>query len=390
MIRDTVRAFAEQEIVPVAREHDERAYFDRNIVAKMARLGLLGGPIPPRYGGSGLDYLSLALTCEELGRGELGISSIITVHVALNSLTLLQWGTEEQRQKYLVPQARGEKLACFGLTEPNTGTDAGNLETTARREGDHYILNGTKTWITLADVADHFLVFASLDRSLKHRAICAFILERSFPGLSTSSIHGKLGLRLSNSGEIHLQDCPVPKENLLGQEGEGFRIAMSALDGGRLCTAAGAVGLAQACLEASVAYANQRQAFGQPIGRFQLVQEMIAQMVAGVEAARLLLYRVAALRNQGRRATQEASLAKWFATDVAMKAATDAVQIHGSYGYSNAYPVERYFRNAKAAQIYEGTNQLHQLLQAEYALGYRQEVPLRCPPPLPYGREGMP
>lgn len=381
MVRDMVYDFAQNEIVPNIKENDANCYFDRAVVDKMADLGLLGGPIPERYGGNGLDYISLAITCEELERADTAFRVILSVHIGLNSLTLLQWGSDFQKEKYLIPQAKGEKLATFGLTEPNAGSDAGAIQTTAVRDGDYYILNGSKMWISLADVADNFLVFATMDRSLKHRGMCGFILERGMPGLTTGTIHGKLGVRAGNTGEIIMQDVRVPKENRVGEEGEGFKIAMSALDGGRFTVGAGAVGLTQACIDASVRYANERYAFEQPIGKFQLIQEMIANMVAGCEAARLLIYRAGYMKNLGLRTTRETSLAKWYACDVSMRAALDAVQIHGAYGYSNEYPVERYMRNAKGAVIYEGSAQIHQIMQAEYALGYRKDKPLRCPPP---------
>ncbi len=377
MIRQTARDFARKEIAPYIREWDEQGSMDPTVFGKMAALGMLGAPIPEEYGGSGTDYLSYALLCEEMERADTAFRVLLTVHVGLNSLTLLQWGSEEQKQRFLVPQARGEKLAGFALTEPNVGSDAGNLEATAVRDGDHYVLNGEKMWISLADVADHFLVFASTDRSRKHKGISCFVVERGTPGFTTGSIHGKMGIRAGNTGSLTLQEARVPRGNLLGEEGEGFKIAMSAIDNGRFSVAAGAVGLAQACLDASVKYANERTAFGQPIGKFQLVQEMIAKMVAGTEAARLLTYRAAYLKNRGIRNTRETSLAKWYACDVAMQAALDAVQIHGAYGYSNEFPVERYLRNAKGAMIYEGTAQVHTLMQGEYALGYRRDKPLR-------------
>ncbi len=385
MVKDMVYDFAQNEIVPNIKENDASGHFDRGVVDKMAELGLLGGPIPEQYGGNGLDYVSLAITCEELERADTAFRVIMSVHVGLNSLTLLQWGNDFQKEKYLVPQAKGEKLATFALTEPNAGSDAGAIQTTAIRDGDSYILNGSKMWISLADVADNFLIFASLDRSLKHKGMAAFIVERGMPGLTTGTIHGKLGVRAGNTGEITFQDVRVPKENLVGEEGEGFKIAMSALDWGRFTVGAGAVGLTQACIDASLKYANERWAFGQPIGKFELVQEMIANMVLGCESARLLVYRAGWLKNQGLRTTKETSLSKWYACDVSMKAALDAVQIHGAYGYSNEYPVERYMRNAKGAVIYEGTAQIHQVMQGEYALGYRVDKPLRCPPPKAQG-----
>jgi glutaryl-CoA dehydrogenase (non-decarboxylating) len=304
----------------------------------------------------------------------------MSVHVGLNSLTLLQWGTEDQKQRYLVPQATGEKLATFGLTEPGVGTDAANLATTAKRDGDSYVLNGQKVWISLADIADHFLVFATVDRAKKHKGVTAFIVERGMAGLSTRSIDTKLGIHAGNTGEIYLDNVRVPVENRVGEEGEGFTIAMSAIDQGRYTVASGAVGLAQACLDSSLRYAHERRTFGEEIGRHQLVKQMIAKMGAGIEAGRLLCRQVAWLKNRAERNTRETSLAKWFTTEHAVASALDAIQIHGANGYSEEYPVARYLRNSKAAVIYEGTSQLHTLIQADYLLGYREDKPLRCPP----------
>lgn len=388
LVQQAARAFAEAEILPYIRDWDARGEVHREVFDKMAEQGFLGAPIPERYGGAGMDYISFALLCEELERADTAFRVVQSVHVALNSLALLQWGTEEQRQRWLVPQARGEKLATFALTEPGVGTDAANLATTARREGNGYRLNGQKMWISLADLADHFLVFASVDRSKGWRGICAFVLERGMTGLSTGTIHGKLGIRAGNTGFINLDDVVVPEENRIGEEGEGFLVAMSAIDQGRYTVAAGAVGLAQACLDASVKYARERRTFGEEIGRHQLVKAMIARMVAGIETGRLLVWRAGWLKNLGRRNTRETSLAKWHATEHAVQCALDAIQIHGAYGYSNEYPVERYLRNAKAAVIYEGTSQLHTLIAADYALGYREDRPLRCEPWPAQGFEG--
>ena len=327
-----------------------------------------------------MDYLSFAILCEELERADTAFRVVQSVHVGLNSLALLQWATDEQKTRWLVPQARGEKLATFGLTEPGVGTDAANLATTARRDGDIYRLNGQKIWISLADLADHFLVFASIDRSKGWRGVTAFLLERGMAGLSTGTLHGKLGIRAGNTGLINLDDCIVPLDHRIGEEGEGFLIAMSAIDQGRFTVAAGAVGLAQACLDASIKYAHERSTFGQDIGRHQLVQQLIAKMAAGTEMGRLLVWRAGWLKNQGLRNTRETSLAKWHATEHAVQSALDAIQIHGANGYSNEFPVERYLRNSKAAVIYEGTSQLHTIIQGEYALGYRQDKPLRCEP----------
>jgi glutaryl-CoA dehydrogenase (non-decarboxylating) len=380
LVRDSARAFAEAEIAPHIREWDESGGFPRELFGKLAELGFLGAPIPERYGGSGMDYISFALLCEELERGDSAFRVVQSVHVGLNSLALLQWATEEQRQRWLVPQARGEKLATFGLTEPGVGTDAGNLATTARRDGDSYVLNGQKLWISLADIADHFLVFASVDRAKKHRGVTAFLLERGMGGLTTGTIHGKLGIRAGNTGLINLDQVRVPAEQRIGEEGEGFLVAMSAIDQGRYTVAAGAVGLAQACLDASVRYARERQTFGQEIGQHQLVKQLIANMAKGIEMGRLLVWRAGWLKNHGERNTRETSLAKWHATEHAVQSALDAIQVHGANGYSSEFPVERYLRNSKAAVIYEGTSQLHTLIQADYALGYREDRPLRCEP----------
>jgi glutaryl-CoA dehydrogenase (non-decarboxylating) len=383
-VRDLVREFAQREVAPHIREWEAQGEFHPDILNKMGELGILGLPIPEEYGGLGLDYNCLALACSELEYVDTSLRVIMSVHVGLNSLALLQWATEEQKQRWLVPQAQGEKIATFALTEPNAGSDAGAIESTATLQGDHYILNGSKMWISLADVADHFLVFASIDRSKKHHGLTAFILERGMEGFTTGTIKGKLGVRAGTTGELAFSNVMVPVENRIGEEGEGFKIAMSCIDQGRFTVAAGACGLTRACLDASVKYANEREAFGQPIGKFELVQQMIAKMSAGYEASWLLTMKAAELKNRGIRNTRETSLAKWHACDVALKSADDAIQVHGAYGYSNEYPVERYWRNARGAVIYEGTREIHTILQAEYALGYRQDKPLRCPqPPAP-------
>ncbi len=390
LVRESARAFVEAEILPYIREWDARSEVHREIFDKMGELGFLGAPIPEAYGGAGMDYISFAILCEELERGDTAFRVVQSVHVGLNSLALLQWGTEEQKQRWLVPQARGERLATFGLTEPGVGTDAANLQSTARRDGDRYVLNGQKIWISLADVADHFLVFATVDRSKRHKGITAFMLERGMAGLSTGTLHGKLGIHAGNTGLINMDDVEVPVEHRIGEEGEGFLVAMAAIDQGRYTVAAGAVGLARACLEASVKYARERQTFGEEIGRHQLVAQMIAAMESGIEAGRLLAWKAGWLKNHGARTTRETSLAKWFATEHAVRSALDAIQIHGANGYSNEFPVERYLRNSKAAVIYEGTSQLHTLIQADYALGYREDRPVRCEPQPAQGFERLP
>jgi glutaryl-CoA dehydrogenase (non-decarboxylating) len=380
LVQSSVRDFAANEIEPHIREWDAKHEVHREVFARMGELGFLGAPIPEEYGGAGMDYVSFGILCEELERADTAFRVVMSVHVGLNSLTLLQWGSEDQKQRYLVPQARGEKLATFGLTEPGVGTDAAALATTARRDGEEYVLNGSKIWISLADIADHFLVFATVDRSKKHKGITAFIVERGMPGFTTGSIDGKLGIWAGNTGELAFDNVRVPVANRVGEEGEGFTIAMSAIDQWRFTVASGAVGLAQACLDASVKYAHERKTFGEEIGRHQLVQQMLAKMAQGIDAGRLLCRHVAWLKNRGMRNTRETSMAKWFATDHAVQSAMDAIQVHGAYGYSDEYPVARYLRNSKAAVIYEGTSQLHTLIQADYLMGYREDKPLRCPP----------
>ncbi|WP_164217403.1 acyl-CoA dehydrogenase family protein [Virgibacillus sp. YIM 98842] len=377
MLRTTVRNFTDKEILPHIAQWDREGKFDPAIIQKLAELGLMGVCIPEEYGGSGMDYNSLAIVCEELERGDTAFRTAVSVHTGLNSMTILQWGNEEQKQKYLVPQAKGERIAAFGLTEPGAGSDVASMETTAVKEGDYYILNGQKTWISLCDTADNFLVFAyTKDRSERHKGISAFIVERDWEGFSSKAIKGKLGIRAGNTGELFFDNVKVPKENMLGEEGEGFKIAMSALDNGRFTVASGAVGQIMACLEESVKYCHERKTFGKEIGKHQLVQKMIADMEAGLQMSRLLVYRAGELKNQGKRNTRETSLAKWQACDFANKAADDAVQIHGAYGFSDEYPVERFLRNSKAPVIYEGTREIHTVMQAEYVLGYREDKEL--------------
>ena len=380
-IRKTAREFCQRELVPYLRDWDRAQQLPHEVIRKMAAESLLGVCIPRRYGGLGFDYFSLGIVSEELERADSAFRVLIAVHLGLNSLALFQWGNEAQKQQYLVPQARGEKLAAFGLTEPGAGSDVAGISTTARHDSETYILNGKKMWIGCADIADHFLIFAYTDRAAKHRGISAFIVERGFDGVTTSSIDHKLGGRIGNVGSITLQDVRVPAENRVGEEGDGFKIAMSALDNGRYTVASGAVGLIEACLEASVAYAKKRETFGKSIGKHQLVQQKIANMVAGRDIGRLLYYQVGWMKNQGIRCTREVSLAKWTNCQNAFQAADDAIQIHGAHGYSDEYPVERYFRNARGALIYEGTQEIHQLIQAEYALGARVDKPVTQPLP---------
>jgi glutaryl-CoA dehydrogenase (non-decarboxylating) len=380
MVQDMVKGFAQKEVAPIIKEYDRKQEMADFILPRMAELGILGICLPVRFGGQGMDYISLGLACEELEAVDSTLRVVMSVHIGLNSLGLLQWGNDFQKEKFLIPQARGEKIACFGLTEPGAGSDVAAMSSTAKRSGDIYIVNGEKMWISLATKADHALVVARTDPDAAdpHDGLSAFIIELDRPGVSTGDIHGKLGVRAGSTGWIAFQDVEVPVDHLLGEEGEGFKIAMSCLDNGRYTVAAGATGLIRASMEASLNYTHERQAFGREIGKFQLVQQKIAHMVKSYEAAKLLYLRAGWMKNQGLRNTQETSLAKWFATDESFAAASEAVQIHGAYGYSDEYNVERYLRNAKGAIIYEGTSEIHQLIQAGYALGYRDDPPLRC------------
>ncbi|MFM8319716.1 MAG: acyl-CoA dehydrogenase family protein [Chloroflexota bacterium] len=380
MVQQMVRDFAQKEVAPVIKEYDRKQELAPFVLQRLGRLGILGICIPVRYGGQGMDYLSLGIACEELEAVDTHLRVILSVHIGLNSLGLLQWGSEAQKQRFLAPQASGEKIACFGLTEPGAGSDVAGIQSTARREGDEYVLNGEKMWISLATKADHCLWVARTDPHAAdpHDGLTAFIVELDRPGVTRGDLHGKLGVRAGSTGWINLQEVRIPAFNRLGEEGEGFKIAMSCLDNGRFTVAAGATGLIRACLDASVRYAGERQAFGREIAKFQLIQQKIAYMVQSYDAARLMVWRAGWMKNQGLRNTRETSLAKWFATDASFQAASEAVQVHGAYGYSDEYDVERYLRNSKGAVIYEGTSEIHQLMQAGYALGLRQDPPLRC------------
>jgi alkylation response protein AidB-like acyl-CoA dehydrogenase len=373
-----VRDFAAKEVMPVIGEWDRKQQLNPAFLPRMAALGILGICIPVRYGGQGYDYVTLGLVCEELERADTTLRVIMSVHMGLNSLSLLQWGTEEQKQRFLVPQARGEKYAAFCLTEPGAGSDVVNMRATAKRVGDTYILNGEKMWISLATKAHHFLVVAKTDPDAGHRGMTAFIVTSDMPGVTTGDIHGKLGVRAGSTGWVNMENVEVPVANRLGEQGEGFKIAMGSLDNGRYTVAAGATGLIRACLEASVKYALERTTGDRPIAEHQLVKQKIAFMQQWYDAAHLLYLRSGWMKNQGLRNTRETSLAKWYATDHSVKAALEAVQVHGAYGFSDEYPVERYLRNSKGAVIYEGTSEIHQLMQADYAFGFRDDKPLRC------------
>src|SRR3954470_24339337 len=392
LLEQSIREWGAREVLPFIHDNDRQHHFDRDrILGGMAQLGLLGISVPQEYGGAGMDYIALGIASEELEYLDTSLRVIMSVHAGLNCLTLLSWGTEEQKQRYLVPQAQGLKIAGYGLTEPAAGSDARAIETTAVKRGDRYLLNGEKSWISLAEVADHFLVFAWTDLDKKKQrdpsGLSAFQIERTFKGFSSGPMKEKWGILAGNTGWFKMDDVEVPETNIIGRLGEGFKVAMFALDQGRYTVAAGATGLIRACRDASVKYARERKAFGVEIGQHQLVKEMIAGMESDYQSARLLWQRASWMKNNGMRNTRETGLAKWFATVASEKAASDAVQIHGANGYSDEYPVGRFFRNCKAAVIYEGTREIHKIMQADYLLGYRTDRPTRCELPAYAGSE---
>jgi glutaryl-CoA dehydrogenase (non-decarboxylating) len=391
LLEQSVREWGAREVAPRIHELDREHRFDTNILTQMAKLGLLGCSVPPDYGGAGMDYISLGIVSEELEYVDTSLRVIMSVHAGLNCLTLLAWGTEDQKRRYLVPQAQGQKIATYGLTEPAAGSDVRGIQTVAVKKGDRYTVTGEKMWISLADVADNFLVFAWTDLDKKKlrdpSGISAFMIERGFKGFTSGTLKEKWGILAGNTGFFKMEEVEVPDANMVGRPGEGFKIAMFALDQGRYTVAAGATGLIRACRDASARYARERRAFGVPIADHQLVKEMIAQMESDYQAARLLWLRAGFLKNNGRRNTRETGLAKWFATVASERAAGDAVQVHGANGYSDEYPVGRFYRNCKGAVIYEGTREIHKIMQADYVLGFRQDRPTRCELPGVNGRQ---
>ncbi|NOR88788.1 MAG: butyryl-CoA dehydrogenase [Anaerolineales bacterium] len=380
MVQKMVRDFARKEVAPTIKEADREQEMAAHVLPRMGELGILGICIPVRYGGQGMDYISLGLASEELEVIDTTLRVVMSVHNGLASMTLFQWGTEEQKMKYLVPIARGEKIGCGAFSEPGAGSDFANLLMTGKRDGDEYILNGEKMWISLATKADFAVVTVRTksDVAKPSEGLTAFIVELDRPGVTRGDIHGKLGVRAGSTGWISFQDVRVPLENRIGEDGEGFKVTMTAFDHGRYTVAAGATGLIRASLEASVTYAKERSSFGKPIAHHQLIQEKIARMARDYEIARLLYLKAGWMKNEGVRNTYETSIAKHFATEASFHAASEAIQIHGAYGFSDEYDVERFMRNARGAMIYEGSSEIQTLIQADYALGYRKDKAVRC------------
>jgi len=374
MIRDMARDFAQNEIAPVAAHFDETGEFPYETVKKMGAQGFMGIEVPEEYGGQELDTIAYVLAMIEIAKADVSHSTIVSVHNSLYAHGILKFGTEEQKQKFLTPVASGQKIGAYSLTEPMSGSDAGTMKSRAVRNGDHYVINGVKSWVTSGPVADYMVMFTMTDPAKKHRGVTAFIVDANQPGLIRGKKEPKLGIRASATSEIIYEDYQCPVENRLGEEGEGFKIAMTVLDAGRIGIASQAIGVAEAAFEASVKYANEREAFGQKIGQFQGLQWMIADMKTRIEAARMLTYSAAlkkmeAKRNPNIRYTLEASMAKLFASETAMWVTEKAVQIHGGMGYSKELPIERYFRDAKITEIYEGTSEIQRLVIARNVLG---------------------
>jgi alkylation response protein AidB-like acyl-CoA dehydrogenase len=374
LIRETARDFTDREIVPVARENDRNEHFDVDLVRKIGEMGYLGPIVDEEYGGRGLDYRTYGLIVEEIGRGDSSARTVVSVQTSLVCSSIQRWGTEEQKHQWLPKLCTGEILGCFGLTEPNTGSDAANLSTRAEKTDDGWRITGQKQWISMGNYAKVAMIFAQTDPERKHRGLAAFLVPTDSSGFSSSEIHGKLGLRASDTAELSLDGVEVGDEALLGEVGDGFKVAMSALDSGRFSVASGCVGICQGCVNASVDYSKERQQFGRPIASFQLVQQMIADMIVDTEAARALVWRAGWLKDTGQPNTTETSIAKLFATEAAVRSANNAIQVHGGSGYVDDHPVERYLRDARVTTLYEGTSQIQKLIIARAATGINAMV----------------
>lgn len=362
MVRSTMRDFAQKEVAPAARDNNRHERFPEDLVKKLAEMGFMGLTISPEYGGGGADHISYCVMLEELAQADYGVAVTISVHLSLCAKTISNWGNPEQKKRFLPRLATGEILGGLATTEPNVGSDVSSIETSAKLKGNEWILNGSKTWISNGGLAGVIVVIVQTDKTQGHRGLAAFLVEKGMPGFTTRDMHNKLGARSSNTAELFFEDCRVPQANLLGPVGKGQSVALSAFDNARLGVAARTVGVAQACIDASVSYAQTRKQFGKVIGSFQLIQEMIANMSVETAAARLLLYRAAVLKDKGLPGTVETSMAKYYSSEIALRAANSAIQIHGSYGYSDDYPVERYLRDVRVSSILEGTSQMHQMI----------------------------
>jgi butyryl-CoA dehydrogenase len=378
LIQETARDFVDAEIVPRARDNDRAARFDQEMATRLGGMGYLGAPVAEDYGGRDLDYVTYGLIVEEIGRGDSSMRTVVSVQTSLVCGSIERWGTEEQKREWLPRLCSGEALGCFGLTEPETGSDAASMRTRAERTDGGWRLSGQKMWISLGNYAEVALIFAQTDPEKRHRGTACFLVPTATDGFSSQEIHGKLGLRASDTAALSLDEVEVPDDAMLGEVGDGFKIAMSALDSGRYSVAAGCVGICEGCVQASVEYAKEREQFGVPIASFQLVQEMIADMVVRRDAARLLVRRAGILKDRGEPNTTETSIAKLYATESAVECANLAIQVHGGSGYVDDHPVERYLRDARVTTLYEGTSQIHKLIIGRAATGINAMTPLRA------------
>jgi alkylation response protein AidB-like acyl-CoA dehydrogenase len=379
LIAESAREFADKEIIPRVRDNDRAGRFDRELASKLGEVGYLGAPVAEEYGGRGLDHIGYALIVEQVGRADSSARTVVSVQTSLVCGSIEKWGTEEQKKEWLPRLCSGEALGCFGLTEPDTGSDAANLRTRARKTDGGWVINGNKMWISMGNVAEVALIFAQTDPEKKHKGLACFLVPTASDGYTAQEIHGKLGLHSSDTAEIALDDIEVPDSAMLGEIGDGFKVAMTALDKGRYSVAAGCVGICDGCVEASVSYSKERKQFDVPIASFQLVQAMIAEMIVKRDAARMLVYRAGALKDQGKPSTIETSIAKLYATESAIECANTAIQVHGGSGYVDDYPVERYLRDARVTTLYEGTSQIQKLIIGRDATGINAMLPLRAP-----------
>ena len=375
LIQETAREFSDREIIPRARENDRNERFDLDLVKRIAEMGYLGAPVAEEYGGRSLDYISYGLIVEEIGRGDSSARTVVSVQTSLVAGSIEQWGTEEQKREILPKLCSGDWLGCFGLTEPGTGSDAASVATRATKRNGGWSISGSKMFISLGNNAKVAMIFAQTDPEKKHRGVACFLVPTDRPGFTAQEVHGKLGLRASDTAELALDGVEVDDDAMLGKVGDGFKIAMSALDRGRYSVAAGCVGICQGCVNESVKYSKERQQFNRPIASFQLVQELIAEMVVDTDAARMLVWRAGHLKDQKRPNTLETSIAKYYATEAAVRCANNAIQVHGGYGYIDEYPVERYMRDARVTTLYEGTSQIQKLIIGRHATGINALIP---------------